>query len=344
MQLWPELKIFSRISISLVLLSSIVVGGSMGYVLIEDFTYIEAFYMTVITISTVGFQEVKDLSSMGRIFTAFLILTSIGTFTYTISVITTYFVNGEYRDRIKAARVNKEIHSFSNHVIICGYGRVGRMAADQLEAMNEKIVIIDMDQEKITHINDTTSYWSIEGNATRDENLKEAGIDRARALITTLPNDADNLYVVLTAHELNRQLTIISRASHSESVKKLRIAGADNVIMPDKVGGAHMASLVVTPDVVDFLDHIRIQGSADVNLEEISFRELPEDYHYRTIGELDIRKKFGVNIIGFKTSEGQYIINPGADTEIVPDSKLFVLGNKHEINSLHKILKPPAQP
>lgn len=342
MRFWPELKIYSRISIALVLLSSIVVGGSLGYVLIEGFTYLEAFYMTVITISTVGFQEVRDLSPLGRMFTAFLILTSIGTFTYTISVITTYFVNGEYRERIKAARVNKEIHNFSNHVIICGYGRVGHMAADQLAAMNEQIVIVEMDPDKITHINDTTSYWSVQGNATRDENLKQAGIDRARALITTLPNDADNLYVVLTAHELNRQLTIISRASHSESVKKLRIAGADNVIMPDKVGGAHMASLVVTPDVVDFLDHIRIQGNADVNLEQISFKELPEEYHYHTIGEMDIRNRFGVNIIGFKTSDGQYIINPGAETEIVPDSKLFVLGNKQQIDALHRILKPNA--
>lgn len=340
MQFWPELKIFSRISIALVLLASIVIGGSVGYVLIEGFTYVEAFYMTVITVSTVGFQEVRELSSTGRIFTAFLILTSIGTFTYTISIITTYFVNGEYRKRIKAAKVNKEIHSFSNHVIICGYGRVGKMAADQLAAMNEQVIIVEMDEVKISHINDTKSYWSIQGNATRDENLKRAGIDRARALITTLPNDADNLYVVLTAHELNRQLTIISRASHSESVKKLRIAGADNVIMPDKVGGAHMASLVVTPDVVDFLDHIRIQGSASVNLEEISFKELPQDYHYRTIGDLDIRNKFGVNIIGYKTTEGQYIINPGAETEIVPDSKLFVLGNKDQIERLHRILKP----
>lgn len=306
--------------------------------MIEGYSPIEAFYMTVITISTVGFTEVRPLSDTGRIFTAFLILTSIGTFTYTISVITSYFVSGEYRSRMKEAKVNKEIQNFRDHVIICGFGRVGSMAARQLDAINEKIVVIETSKDKADMINDTTNYWSIHGNAARDENLLNAGIERARALIATMPDDADNLYVVLTAHELNPNLTIISRASHSESVKKLRIAGANNVIMPDKVGGAHMASLVVTPDVVDFLDHIRIQGGTDINLEEVSFKALPEDFHFKTLGDLDVRNRFGVNVIGYKTSEGEYIINPGADTKIVPDSKLFVLGNRSQINDLNKAL------
>lgn len=311
---------------------------------IESYSPIEAFYMTVITISTVGFTEVRPLSDTGRIFTAFLILTSIGTFTYTISVITSYFVSGEYRNRMKEAKVNKEIQNFRDHVIICGYGRVGSMAAHQLDAINEKIVIIETSKDKTDLINDTTNYWSIHGNAARDENLLNAGIGRARALIATMPDDADNLYVVLTAHELNPNLTIISRASHSESVKKLRIAGANNVIMPDKVGGAHMASLVVTPDVIDFLDHIRIQGGTDINLEEVSFTALPEDFHFKTLGDLDVRNRFGVNVIGYKTSEGEYIINPGADTKIVPDSKLFVLGNRSQINDLNKALGLTVKP
>lgn len=334
----PELKIFSRISFAIFLLLSIILGGSLGYMMIEGYSPIEAFYMTVITISTVGFTEVRPLSDTGRIFTAFLILTSIGTFTYTISVITSYFVSGEYRSRMKEAKVNKEIQNFRDHVIICGFGRVGSMAARQLDAINEKIVVIETSKDKADMINDTTNYWSIHGNAARDENLLNAGIERARALIATMPDDADNLYVVLTAHELNPNLTIISRASHSESVKKLRIAGANNVIMPDKVGGAHMASLVVTPDVVDFLDHIRIQGGTDINLEEVSFKALPEDFHFKTLGDLDVRNRFGVNVIGYKTSEGEYIINPGADTKIVPDSKLFVLGNRSQINDLNKAL------
>ncbi|WP_306642477.1 potassium channel family protein [Sanyastnella coralliicola] len=304
---------------------------------LEDYTFIEAFYMTMITISTVGYREVHPLSNAGMIFTAVLILTSIGTFTYAISAITTYFVAGEYRNRFKAAKVKKEIEKYENHVIVCGFGRVGQMAASQLESHDQQVVVIEMDEGKIDLINETKPYWCIHGNATQDELLQRAGIDKAQALITTLPDDAANLYVVLTAKELNNRLTLISRASKSESVKKLRIAGADNVIMPDSVGGAHMASLVVTPDVIDFIDHIRIQGEGEINLEEVAFTDLPPDFQYQTLGELDVRNRIGVNIIGFKTTDGQYIINPGSETRIVPNSKLFVLGNPKQIKLLNRI-------
>lgn len=332
-----ETKIFSRIFFALFVLFTILFVGSFGFMWIEDYTFIEAFFMTVITISTVGFREVRPLSETGMIFTIILILSSIGTFTYAVSAITTYFVAGEYRNRYKAAKVTKEIDKLNNHIIVCGHGRVGQMASDQLASHEQQVAIIELSQDKIDYINDHTPYWSIQGNATKDDNLIKAGIDRAKALITTLPDDADNLYVVLTARELKHDLTIISRASKSESVKKLRIAGADNVIMPDSVGGAHMASLVVTPDVIDFLDHIQIQGSADVNLEEVSFKDLPADFQYQTLGELDVRNRIGVNIIGFKSSDGEYIINPGADTRIVPNSKLFVLGNRRQIRLLNRI-------
>lgn len=304
---------------------------------IEGYSFIEAFYMTVITISTVGFREIRDLSNTGMIFTIILIMTSIGTFTYAISAITTYFVAGEYRNRYKAAKVSKEIDKLKDHVIVCGHGRVGQMAAEQLTSHETQVAIIEMDEDRIDYINENTPYWSIQGDATIDDNLIQAGIQRAKAIITTLPVDAENLYVVLTARELKHDLTIISRASKNESVKKLRIAGADNVIMPDSVGGAHMASLVVTPDVLDFLDHIRIQGSADINLEEVSFTDLPSDFQYQTLGELDVRNRIGVNIIGFKSADGEYIINPGADTRIVPNSKLFVLGNQKQIKLLNRI-------
>ena len=171
-----------------------------------------------------------------------------------------------------------------------------------------------------------------------DENLIDAGIKRAKAIITTLPSDSENLYVVLTARELCKNILIISRASNHSTVKKLKIAGASNVIMPDIVGGAHMASLVTLPDVNEFLDHISVQGAADVNLEEVAFSDVPEEMQYLTLKELGARNKLGVNIIGFKTSEGEYIINPGPNTKILPDSKLFVLGTKLQINVLNKVL------
>ena len=166
----------------------------------------------------------------------------------------------------------------------------------------------------------------------------QAGIKKASAVVTTLPKDADNLYVVLTVREMNVTAKVISRASQMASIKKLKIGGADNVIMPDSVGGAHMASLVVTPDVVEFLDHISVQGSAEINLEEISFSELPKDFQHRTIGELNARQLTGCNIIGFKTAEGEYVINPAPDTEVIPNSKLFVLGNPEQIHRLNTVL------
>ena len=250
---------------------------------------------------------------------------------------------GEFKTRTKEARVNKQINELSNHVIVCGYGRVGEMAVSQLVDHGVDIVVLESNQSKISFLTESPHFLLVRGDATADENLIKAGVQRAKAIITTLPDDADNLYTVLTARELNRGLTIISRASKSVSVKKLRIAGADNVIMPDKVGGAHMASLVITPDVADFLDHIRIQGrGTEINLEEVSFSDLPKDFQFQTLGELDVRNRIGVNVIGFKTGEGEYIINPGANTRIVPNSKLFVLGNKEQIRALNRIFGLPT--
>ena len=151
-----------------------------------------------------------------------------------------------------------------------------------------------------------------------------------------MPNDADNIYVVLAAKELNPNLRIISRASKASSVKKLKIAGADHVIMPDTVGGSHMASLVVTPDVQEFIDNIAITGAANVNLEEVPFSSMPEDFKYLTISELRDKKISGCNIIGYKTPAGDFVVNPDPELKIIPDSKLFVLGTPDQIKLLNK--------
>jgi voltage-gated potassium channel len=176
------------------------------------------------------------------------------------------------------------------------------------------------------------------GDATRDENLINAGLDRARAVITTLPNDAQNLYVVLSARERRKDVLIISRASQLNAVSKLRTAGAQNVIMPDQVGGAHMASLVAIPDVVEFLDHIRIQGAEQVNLEEVEVQQLPESLRNLTLGEIDARNKIGVNVIGLRNANGELVINPAPSTELHESMKLFVLGDVQQIRMLNEYL------
>jgi len=325
-----------------VLISIIVIGVS-GYMMIENYTFSEAFYMTIITISTVGYGEVKPLSDTGRIFTAILIITSFGTFAYAITAITSYVIGGFYRNYYKIFKLNKEIEKMSGHTIVCGYGRVGEMVASELKDHGQKFVVLERNESRFTRLVETTKWASLRGDATKDENLMKAGIASAKALITTLPDDAENLYVVLTARELNKNLTIISRASKSTSVKKLKIAGANNVIMPDKVGGVHMASLVVNPDVIEFLDHISIQGSGEIDLEEVAFTDLPDNFKYQTLGELEVRNRIGVNIIGFKTSSGEYIINPGPNTRLIPNSKLFVLGNSQQIKLLNRLLGIPPK-
>jgi voltage-gated potassium channel len=332
-----EYRHFYRIFLPLAFLLLIVVVGVAGYMIIEDYGLLDAFYMTVITVATVGFQEVHPLDGPGRLFTAFLIITSFGTFAYAVSSISKYLADGEFRTYLKKRRVSAAIDKLENHVIICGFGRNGRQAAHVLKKHDTRFVVIEEKKDVVEGINHRYSDLVLEGNATSDEVLERAGILRARALITTLPTDADNLFIVLSAKTLNPKLTIISRASEDSSDKKLKLAGADNVIMPDKVGGAHMASLVMKPDVMEFVDFITGQGGDNIRLEEITFDNLSEEFRNKSIRELEVRNRSGANIIGFKTANGEYIINPNADTRIIPDAKLFVLGTTDQITKLKEL-------
>lgn len=329
---------FSQLYISFFLLFLIVCTGIGGFIVIEDYDFLEAFYMTTITVATVGFQEVKPLSEMGRLFTSFLIITSFGTFAYAVTSISKYVIDGEFRQYFKNYKLLTAIDQLNNHVIICGYGRNGRQAAHVLKKHNTRFVVVEQKKEIIATINHRYSELILEGDATLDEILMKAGIKKAKALITTLPIDADNVFIVLSARALNPKLTIISRASEDNSDKKLKIAGANNVIMPDKLGGAHMASLVMKPDVIEFVDYITGQGGDNIGLEEITFETLPAQYQNKTLRELEIRNRSGANIIGFKTAGGDYIINPSADTVIIPHAKLFVLGTAEQINRLKEML------
>ena len=335
-------RIFPRIYLALSFILGVVVVGSVGFVLIEGYSWVEALYMTVITVSTVGFGEVRELSEEGMLFTSILIMGSLGTFAYSISALTTYFVNGEYRTTFKEARLKQEVEKLSNHVIVCGMGRVGEMAVQELHDHNTPVVIVENDVEKADSLS-AEGHIVISGDATRDENLASAGITKAKSVITTLPSDAQNLYVVLAAREMAPNIHIVSRASKLNSVSKLRVAGANNVIMPDKVGGAHMASLVVMPDVIEFLDHLKIQGADDINLEEIPVNVLPQGLKTASLGELDARNRVGVNVVGLKQSDGNFIINPGRDTPLDDACKLFVLGTADQLRTMNRILgiQPP---
>jgi len=332
------LKEYNRFLMPFYLMNGLLFIGTVGYMTIEGFSFMNAVYMTVITVATVGYGEVQTLSEAGRIFTIFLIMTSFGTFAYAVSSITRLVTDGEINRFIKYRRVKKTIGELEGHVIICGYGRNGRQAAHVLKKHDKRFVVIDNNDKITTSITHKFSDLVLTGNATSDEMLHAAGILKCSALITTLPTDADNLFIVLTARFLNPKITIISRASDDGSDTKLKIAGANNVIMPDRVGGAHMASLVMKPDVMEFIDKITAQGGENINLEEITFDSLTDSLKSKTLKELEIRNKSGANIIGFKTAEGEFVVNPSADTIVIPNSKIFVLGTFEQIKKMKSIL------
>lgn len=290
----------------------------------------------MITITTVGFGTVHPLNDQEKLFTIFLILMSVVIVGYVASVLTEYIASGELLNKLKFKKVQKKILKLNNHAIVCGYGRNGKQAVLKLKKYKMPLVVIESDENRIAEIEEDNLLF-IKGDATRDEVLEKAGIKKAASLIIALPSDADNLYVVLSARQLNQTLTIVSRASNDSSDSKLRIAGADNVIMPDKLGGDHMASLVVTPDIVEFVDKLAADSENAIHLEEIIVENLPKEFLLKSIRDLDLRRKTGCTVIGFKTPENEYLINPEADTKLISNSKLIVLGSPEQIKNLNKI-------
>jgi voltage-gated potassium channel len=315
------------------LLIAISVFGFMHY---SNYSFVDALYMVIITMSTVGFGEVHPLTPTGKIFTIFLIIFSIGIFGYLVSLLTEFIADGKFLKELKTKKMQKKLNNLKNHTIVCGYGRNGRQTAKKLKANNVDVVIIENDEDLIEEI-DKNGLLYVKGDATNDLYLEKAGITRASNLITALPSDADNLYVVLSARQFNPDLTIISRASKDTSEKKLRVAGADNIIMPDRIGGDHMASLVVLPDIIEFVDKLTSDGNCQTNLKEIEVNKLPERYLNKTILDLDLRRKTGCSVIGFKTPENEYQINPEADTKLISGSKLIVLGRKEQMEKLQEV-------
>ncbi|WP_350291160.1 NAD-binding protein [uncultured Croceitalea sp.] len=332
------IKLFkSRIAWALILMTSILFLGVFGYHYFYGFTWVNAFYMTVITVTTVGFSEVRPLDADAKIFTVFLIVSSVFIFGFAISVITEYILSRNSLQLLKKKRVKNKINRLSNHVIVCGYGRNGRQAAEKLRAYNKPFVIIEKDKGIIEANEDEVLF--VEGDVNEDEVLLEAGIDRAQFLVTALPDDAINLFVVLSARQMNEDLFIISRASQVTSIKKLEFAGANKVIMPDKIGGDHMASLVVMPDLITFMDKLSIEGEHTTNLEEVEIEDFQDQLDCKSIKDLDLRRKTGCTIIGYITPDGRYIINPEADLELEPKGKVIVLGRPEQINNLNQMFR-----
>lgn len=326
---------FRKLYLALFILFIVFCSGVIGFMYIDDYNFREAFYMTVITLSTVGFKEVKPLSPEGMYFTAFLIVFSLATFAFSVRVITSFLIDGDFQKQLKRIKQLKKIKEKENHVIICGYGRNGKQIAEDINLSGQDFIVIEKDELIVKENQREGEYHFLHGDATSDQVLQNAGINKAKVLVAALPEDTDNLFIVLTAREMNKKLLIISRASKDSTDKKLRLAGANNVVMPDKVGGTHMASLVLKPDVVEFFNHLRGQDN-DVFLEEIIYEDIPDELRGGSLGELKIKERSGLNVIGYKNKGGEYLINPDEDTKLDDDAKIFVLGTKNQLNQLKK--------
>ncbi len=331
---------FISIRLAALLFGLSIAGGTGFYHWYEKFTLVDAFYMSVITFATVGYEEVEPLSKEAELFTAFYIILNIGIYAYALTAFSSYVIKGELFKNMQINLVEKKIDKLNDHVIICGFGKYGEEIVHHFAGHKIGFVIIENNREKIDRIlHSNEKLLFIHDDATHDEVLIKAGVRRAKALISALPDDADNLFTVLSARQLNNSLSIISRASSPRSEKKLQKAGADHVIMPEVIGGYHIANLVTKPGAVEFFSFITNEYESDIGIEELSFEKMPDSCKHQSIKELNIREKTGTNIIGFKTKEGKYIINPDPTVCIEPGTSFIVLGSADQLTRLKNYLQ-----
>ncbi|MDO6473076.1 MULTISPECIES: TrkA family potassium uptake protein [unclassified Maribacter] len=325
----------SKIYLALALMLMVLTFGVLGYRIVADYSWVDAFYMTIITVTTVGFSEVRPMGPEGKIFTIILIVTSVFIVGFAISIVTEYLLSRNSVELLKKKKMKNAIANLNQHVIVCGFGRNGMQAAERLKAYKRPFVVIEKDKEVIERYEEDVLF--IEGDANDDDVLLEAGIERSKYLIATLPDDAANLFVVLSARQMKKNLFIISRASLVNSQKKLILAGANKVIMPDKIGGDHMASLVVMPDLITFMDKLSMEGEHTTNLEEVAIEDFANQIDCNSLRDLDLRRKTGCTIIGYISPDGDYTINPEADMKLQPKSKVIVLGRPEQIKKLNEM-------
>lgn len=325
----------NRLILAISLFFSSLAIGINGFIWLENYSLINAFYMTVITIATVGFTEVQPLSDAGKIFTSFFIIYNLGVFAVIISAITSYLVEGELVEVLNIYRLNQKVKKLQNHVIICGFGRNGSRACQEFLKQDVSFVVIETDMNKIEEARTFhKEIYIIEGDATHDEVLKLAGIERAKAIISALPKDADNVYVTLSARQLNAKIRIVARTNEPGSETKLLMAGADKLVRPDQIGGMYMANLVMKPEIVEFLD--LLSGSGALKLDEFSYADFLDDFKDKSIRDLDARNVTGVMILGFKDDVLGMVINPSPDMKIGEGDFMIVLGTNQQIKEFAK--------
>jgi len=327
----------NRLTIAFISFLVLIIIGTSGYHWLEQMTVIDSLYMTVITVSTVGFGEVNELSSNGRVFTIILILGGGGIVAYSLSVTAEFFMSGEWQNILESRRRSRMAENLSDHVIICGFGRVGRRVSKELSKEGIPFIVVDTEQEKVRHAEEH-GVMSFLGNAANEFMLKQVGIEKARALIAAASSDAENVFIILTARSLNPDIQIIARANYEDSEPKMIKAGANRTIVPYEISGKRMVTMLVRPSVADFLDEVAQVGEMELLIDQIPIR-LDSPLAGKTIAEMNIRSEQGVTILAIRHANGTFESHPGPDSLIELNSLLLVLGTRDQLRDMMKFAK-----
>ncbi len=321
-----------RLVVAGFLLVAVVVFGTLGYALIERWPVFDALYMTVITVGTVGFTEVHRLSDAGRAFTMALVIVGVGAIGFSFGTLIDFFVEGHLKGMLEGRRMSKEIDQLSGHHIIAGIGRVGKVVARELAEEGAPFVVVESADARIQQAK-AEGWLYVQGDATEEETLQAAGIARAASLITALDQDADNLFVTVTAKTLNPGLFVVSRSATESSESKLIKAGVDRVITPTVIGGRRMASLVLHPFVADYLDLVTHDAGVEYRLQEM---DLPPSSPIvgQSIRQSAVRDRFGAFILAIRGSDGAIDTNPSFDRVLMAGDRLVVLGTNEQLSAL----------
>ncbi|MDO9288636.1 MAG: NAD-binding protein [Thermodesulfovibrionales bacterium] len=319
-----------KLVFAFIFLILVVTIGSAGYMVIEGWNCIDSLYMTIITIASVGYREVHDLSPNGRIFTIILIIGGVGSVAYTLTTVAKIVLEGEIKEIFGRKRLEKKIKELKNHYIVCGYGRMGKIICRELRGKSIRFAVIE---KKLDIPEERDDILILEGDATKDEILKEAGIEKAKGLISVLPTDAENLFVVLSARELNPDLFIVARAGEEGSEQKLIRAGADRVVSPYHIGGLRIAHTVLKPAVVDFIEFATKSGNIDLQMEEITIQDASA-LAGQTLDECGIGRDLGIIVVAIKKTSGDMQFNPTYKTAIKTGDTLIALGEISKLKAL----------
>jgi len=327
----PEVE---RLLVSLVLLAGVCVFGIVGYVFIEGQTPLEALFMTVITISTVGYREVFPLSPSGQMFTVGLIVLGISVGAYAVATVSAFLIEGAVRDIYRRRRMEKAIAGLQDHIVVCGFGRLGREAVYELDRMAVPFVVIESNPDAVAELQ-TAGILHLQEDATTDAGLEAAGIERARGLISALASDADNLYVTLSARGLNPKLFIVARAEAQPAEAKLLRAGANRVVPLFRIGGRRMADWLVRPETVELFNLMVKDHTVQLTIAELELKP-GSVLDGKTLRDTDLRSQTGALVVGVKTKDGRFRLAPPADMVLHAGDAIVVMGERPSVDKLRE--------